>query len=563
MLIAGAIQLVVGANEVGVTSDEPAQALRTQGWLDEGWFLPPSSMVEGELSGLFPESPYIYGPAFSATAHALNGLLGNEARGSVSFSRDAWTVRHLLSALLAAATALAAYLTVWSTTGSRKFGLWAAAALLAVPIWTGMGFFNPKDIPAAAGYTMFTAGLVLAINGRVNAGTSVTRGIGIGALVGLGIFFGAGTRLALWLPLAASLMTYMALVLARHRFTAAEPDRVRFRSIALGLVAGVGAVVAIYPAVFERPVDFLTETLSGSADFPWTGVTLTAGRLVTEDPPWWYLPTWAFASMPVLIFVLGIFGAGVAVWSMLRRWSGGTGSFCRALFARRDLAVLLVIQQAVLVSLGSVVIGSNMYSGLRQHLYVVPAMAILAGFGGWRLWEYLERRDVNASWRRGALAGLLCAALVIPMAEQTLLFPYNYTYVNPIAGIGGVNGRWESDYWWASSREALKRVPAGEDVRCGSRLDADNTPGKGFGSTGCLFSNQFAPYVDEQGQEAEETPVKPDVDWTISRSRAGAEPPDFCRSQDNVTRWLRGESVLMSWLLLCDRSGPGRSVAGE
>ncbi|MCB0828661.1 MAG: hypothetical protein KDB62_07640 [Solirubrobacterales bacterium] len=558
MLIAGAIQLVVGAKEVGVTTDEPAQALRTQGWLDDGWFLPPLSMA-----GLFPKSPYIYGPAFSATAHALNGLLGNESRGSISFSKDAWTVRHLVAALLAVAAALAAYLTVWSTTGSRKFGLWAAAALLAVPIWTGMGFFNPKDIPAAAGYTMFTAGLVLALAGSADSRTSVTRGVGIGALVGLGVFFAAGTRLALWLPLTASLVTYAAIVVARRRFTAAKPDRVRFRSIALGLAAGVGAMVAIYPSVFEQPVDFLTKTLSGSADFPWTGATLTAGRLVSEDPPWWYLPTWAFASMPVLISVLGLFGAGVTVWSIFRRSTGGAGALARALSAPRDLALLLVIQQAVLVSFGSVVLGSNMYSGLRQHLYVVPAMAILAGIGGWRLWEYLNRRGLAASWHRGALAGLLCAALVIPMAEQTLLFPYNYTYINPIAGIGGINGRWETDYWWASGRNALQRVPAGEQVRCSSQLDADGAPGGAFGSLGCLFSLQFAPYVDEQGQEADQTPAKPDGNWTIGRSRAGAQPPAFCRSQDNVTRWLRGESVLMSWVLLCDRSGSGSSAAGE
>ena len=73
---------------------------------------------------------------------------------------------------------------------------------------------------------------------------------------------------------------------------------------------------------------------------------------------------------------------------------------------------------------------------------------------------------MSSRWPRRIAATLISAALLIPMFEQTLLFPYNYIYVNPIAGLGGVNGRWETDFWGASSREALSKLPPSAAPYC-------------------------------------------------------------------------------------------------
>ena len=548
-MLAGTAQLFHGAREVGITIDEPTHLSRTQGWLDEGWYVPEAFLVDGEPGTGKSATPYVYGPAFSATAHGINRLAGNESSGSVSASKDAWLVRHLLSALIALATTLAVALAVWAATGSVTFALWAAAALLAIPVWTGMGFFNPKDTPAAAGYTMFTAGLLLALARSACGRITLPRGVGMAVLVGLGFLLGAGTRLPLWLPLVASLAGYAVLLLLRNRFGGGV-DRAGPVAVAVGSLIGVAGVAAIYPAAVAEPFEFLTETISNSSDYPWTGLTLTAGSLLSENPPWWYLPTWAFASTPALIFLLAIGGAGTFVWSGFKPVTGGAHALLRSLGERRDLGILLVLQQALLLSVGSVVLGSNMYTGLRQHLYLVPALAILSGYAGYRLWSFLDQRASGQSWRRAAVGGLLCAALLVPMAEQVLLFPYNYTYINPVAGIGGVNDRWETDFWGASQREGLRRVPAGQDVRC-IYAPAVRTPG--FLPGECV-DFRAPPYLDERGEDAASIPEVPGKVWVVTSKRAGGIPPGFCQSEDNVTRWVRGEEVVMSYVGRCDRA---------
>ena len=544
MLGVGAVQAFAGAATVGITTDEPTQLSRTQGWIDDGWFLPVGLLEGGEPLDIPSANPYAYGSAFASIAHSANRLAGNESGDEVSTEKDAWTVRHLVTALIGVITAGLVGFAVWRLTRSARFALWAAAALLAIPIWLGMSFFNPKDIPAAAGYTMFTVGLVAALpmTGLLAAGAR-RRGVAVAALVAVGLFLGVGTRLALWAPFLASIVTFAVLAWFRTR----EGAQVRSHAgayVGVGLIVGVSAIAWSYPAAFSEPLDLLSRSVSSAAEFPYSGLTLTAGELLTEDPPWWYLPAWAFASLPVLLLLLAVAGAGSAVRSMVRSVGGGPARF-RSLTQRPDLAIVLVIQQATLLPIASVVYGPNMYSGLRQHLYMIPAVAILSGVGAHRIWQRAIR-DRASVWQRRAVAGVLSAALILPVVEQTLLFPYNYTYVNPIAGIGGVNGRWETDFWGASLREALSRLPADAAPLCslGRQLGSQSGDAE---IVECASAPYFAPYLDEQdGAEAQSG-----ESIVMITKRAGNLIPAGCRSYQDVTRWSRGEEVIMAYVVSC------------
>ena len=553
VILAGLAQLVAGALQSGVTNDEPIHVARTASWLDTGWYVPEAQMSNGRpdasLDGGTIGAPFVYGPAWAAGAHALNVAAGNEEIATVSQDADATAVRHLFTALIGAVAAFACGAAVWSLTASWRFGLWTVAALLVIPLWSGMSFFNPKDIPAAAGYTLFTVGLILALSWSQGPRFRVARPWAIGALIAGGIFIGAGTRLAFWLPLAASLVTYALMVLIQRRTDggAGVARRIDSLAIGLGVLAGTVSVVAIYPTIFADPFELLRESISSSSEFPWTGFTLTAGRLVSEHPPWWYLPVWGFASTPVLIglFALGGAGAAIAGWFRARREPAG---WLAAIGGRRDLGVVLALQQLLLLSGASLVLGSTMYTGLRQHLYILPAAAILAGFGVHRLWIWSKRPGTDNSIRRRVVAVLAGLALLVPLTEGLLLFPYNYVYVNPIAGIGGINGRWETDYWWSSAREARSRVPAGIDLLC--------LPPTGFGDT----TTPVAPEdcgEDRSDQFFSERPADRTgfSGQTIGKVRSGSVIPPNCEEAGSVTRWLRGEEVIMSYVLDC-KSAP-------
>lgn len=547
VIAASLIQLAIGPERVGVTFDEPVHLSRSQAWLEDGWYVPTYLIEDGKPDGSVASSPFVYGTTFSATTHALNRAIGIESAGEISNSEGAWTTRHLVTALLALAGALASAIAVLTITGSRMFALWTAAALLAIPLWTGMGFFNPKDTPTATGYTLFTTGLVVALARQGTTRTSILRCSAIAMLVAVGYFFGAGTRLALWLPLAGTLGIFGVLYWARIRLADWYRDYRLLASIAVGYLAGVAATVLSYPAAFGNPVEFMRETIRSSSSFEWTGHTLTAGRLLSQDPPWWYLPAWLIASIPTLILGLAVLGTVVAVRAALRRSGGDRGPF--SLWRRPELAVTLVLIQMMGLALVSILLSSTMYTGLRQHLYVVPALAILAGVGGHWLW--IRTETPRGRSRVGAVV-LLCLALAVPTLEAGILFPYNYTYISPIAGLGGVNGRWETDFFWASTREAAGRVPARAVPYCSAQPDAKQAYPDPAYFQEC--ANFHLPYMTAPSPAALARSRKRAV-WVLARKRSDGEMPDYCTNENDVTRWLRGERVVMSFLAKCKLPG--------
>jgi len=536
VLIAGVVQLATGPERTPSTKDEPTQVSRSSNWLEVGYFVP------DYLVGTKFDNPYVYGPAFAAVAHSFNALAGNEEWGRVTAATDAITGRHLVSAALALLAALACGLAVWFATGSRAFGLWTAAALLSIPIWTGMGFFNPKDTPAATGYTLFTVGLALALKpgGR---GLRPDSHDGLTALlVATGFFLAVGTRLALWPALLASLLVFATLLALRGRDAV---NRGRWPAVVVGLIVGLGALIALYPVVFRQPIELLSDSISGSSEYPWAGLTLTAGQLLSENPPWWYLPVWVFASTPVLIGALALCGT---VWSVVLGWRSHRntqGVQSVSSDPRLGLAAL-ALTQLLLVPIASIVTGSTMYTGMRQHLYIAPAIAMISGLGVSYL---LSQRSVvmhSAPWRGWLATGLVSLAVIAPMTEQMILFPYNYIYVNPVAGIGGVDDRWEGDYWWASAKEASDRVPEGETAFCG-----DTGPGQEFDPRGLsACSPVFRPYPAAREPDSAEL-VRPGERWTLLRRRSGGRLPPACEPAGNVTRWLRGETLVISYVARC------------
>ena len=531
MLGLGGAQLIAGAFAAGVTIDEPSNLDWTAAWLEDGSYAP---------DGL----TYVYGPAYAALAHGANVLVGNERLDEVSHSAAAYDVRHLSVAALALLTVAAVGAGVWRLSGSRRFALWAAAGLLAVPAWTGHAFFNAKDIPAACGYTLVTVALILALSeGHGRLSTSRSKLV-IAAMLAAGIFIGVGTRMPLWLPFAASLATYGALRLGQKQFGGIALDARTDLAVTAGVVAGFVAIAVLYPEAASQPFGLITESASDASNLGVGGRTLTAGQLLLSDHlPWWYLPVWIGASVPLLLGALAVLGAVLGIRSLATgRGSRDNGT----IWSRPELALLLVLQQAILLSLAAVITGAKMYDGMRHHLYVLPAIAILTGLGAERFWSWARARRPERRWRALA-AGLLGAALLVPMAEQMLLFPYNYAYVNPVAGIGGVNERWESDYWLASAPEALSRTPRNAPLLCQFLLPPDGT------ELHSCSGDQFEPFLPRRGNAVvEKWRGDTSAVWVVSVARSGYRPPAYCEEVDNVTRWLRGERVTMSYVLRCD-----------
>jgi len=540
----GVAQLCAGALQAGVTVDEPIHQDRTIAWLNGGWYVPGYWQEDGEPD---PETafstPYVYGPATALVGHAANVLVGNEPRNDVSASAEAYGVRHLTVAMIALLCVVAVGAAVRFLTGSRAVGLWAAAGLLAVPRFTGHAFFNLKDIPAATGYTLITVALMYALYEEPDRPPGLARRLAIAAAVAAGFVIAAGTRLSLLLPLLGVVVSYGILRVGQRRLGRIVREKGTDLAVAAGAVLGYLIIVALYPKVGLKPIALVGESIGNSADYFYSGHTLTAGSLLSEHAPFWYLPAWVGGTYPLLLGALVVLG-GVTGLRALARARG-------AVWSRRELGFFLVLQQALLLPIAAVVGGGILYDGLRQHLYILPALAILAGVGAGWLLSWAKSSETGNAARPVAVA-LLSLALLMPMAAQTLLFPYNYTYVNPVAAIGGVNDRWETDYWWSSVPEALSHVPRGVKLFCTAELETPlSDPDYEVDLDEC-GGDRFEVGMEERATDVSAgVPTDRSAVWVLGRKREASFPPPYCEEADSVKRWMWGEEVTMSFVLRC------------
>lgn len=557
VLLAG--QMLFGSGEIGLGVDDYVHALRFDQWLDSGWYVPEYLLSAGEPDpSRIEATPFVYGAAFNVLAHLLNAVLGIESIGEISTEADAYAVRHLTTALIGLATVLCVGGTVWTLTRDRLAAVWGAAALLAIPVWTGYAMFSNKDVPVAAAFTFVTFGLVLLLSwADRRPARFAAAATSAAALVAFGVFLGVGTRPAIWVPLLASLVTFALL-----SWRSLGSIRAAARAVAppaLAFILGLAGAVMLHPRTAGDPVEWLLKSVSESSEAGREGViTLTAGQALGEFPPIWYLPAWTFAAVPVLVFLIATAGAAVVVGNTLSRSRREASPQSRLSLTG---GALLVVLQLVLLPTAAIVTGSAMSTGLRQHLYVLPAIAILAGVGAASLLR--AREPAGASPRRVGwiAAAALCLALAVPAVEQTRLYPYNYVYVNPIAGLGGVEGRWETEYQFISAREAFGRVPAGVEPACASWLSRPGSVVEDSVIEPC--SALAAPYPDEVGDDAVTSAPRGEV-WVVARMRGRGRPPPACEERDNVTRMLRGERLVMAYVLSCDfapRSPESRVIA--
>lgn len=522
-----AVQSLLGATRIGVSNDEPGHQSRMNVWFDTGWYLPQRFMDGRQpLEDIDVGRLHAYGAAYSIFGHSTAVLLGAERWGTTERTAEAYVARGIAVALLGISAALAVGWASSVATGTRVVGIWAAAAVMALPLWTGYSMFAVKDVPSGAGWTFVTAALIVALH----PSEGWRRPIAVFLMSAAGGWFSVGVRTALWVPLTTVILVFAALIAARG----VARLRTNVVAAAAGVVGGLAGVAALHYRNLATPIEWVTSAVRISGDFHWTGATLSAGQLVTEKPPWWYLPAWIGGSLPLLIGALAIAG-GVSALLLLARRGGW-----RERLSRDAAPVLLWGMQGTMLPLVATVGDATMYAGLRQHLYVLPAFAALASYGAWRL--------VRRPWRW--VPALLILALLVPTFEQSQLFPYQFTYKNLLNG--PVDDRWESDMHFVSGREALTRVPATAQAWCyhqSIRLLSGKL--RQPGRNKCINNLTFAPFTHEQGINAAKEGEDGQI-WVVGRKYRGSPIPVGCVDADSVTRPLRSEEVTLSYVLLCD-----------
>lgn len=433
VVAAGVAMSVVGALRTGVSWDEPYHVMRLRNFFEHGWFsVDWSTDAGGSTAG--DNNTLVYGPVTMLLLHALGVLVGVEEWSTVATSPAAYDVRHLGVVLIGLAGTAAAAGITRILLRSWSWAVVTAAALFALPMWTGHVMFNIKDVPVATGYTLTTLALLAMVSP-----TRQHRSWRVTALV-LGATLMMGTRPAMWsaLLLGVAMVGCGWMLIRRSRL--AERELRPAWGEALAGTAGAWATLAvIYPNVFANPL-LLVRSVGQSASF-------------RENDGWGYLyiPFHLVSQFPLLLQGLAAVGLWVAIATAVRRQGRNPVD---------STQLALVVAQVLALPLLAFAKNSDLYNGLRQLLFASPAWAVLVTVGMAHLLGWAIPRA-----RTRLIGGLAVLALVAPMVDQATLFPYQYTYWNP--GLDATGAHVASDYWRTSVPELLPDIPTDGQVICG------------------------------------------------------------------------------------------------
>ena len=382
--------------------------------------------------------------------------------------------RHLLGGLTGVLGIIGAYRLATFLSGPVA-GFFAALLLALVPGFSGAMFFNPKDVPFAVGYIWTLYFFLKAIRSYPSARMidSLAFGFALGCTLAVKV---VGAMLVL--PVGAGLLLLVMPAgsntpLLRERITALTRYVLTFMLPAACLAFAI--MLVFWPWAQLSPFLNPIKALTVFSDYPhWQKEVLLFGeRYPWNKIPKLYVPGYLLVQLPelVLIALAGSLALGL---SALRKSEHRL---------ERSAPFIVLLIAAFVPPLLAAIKGSTLYSGYRHFLFIVPILCVFAGLFLARLWYCAARSRMT---RIALLAGL--ALLTIYYVVQfARLHPYQYAYFNVIVGgLPGANGRFETDYWGISYREAVrmlrKRVreetPAGETppltriAVCGSRPPA-------------------------------------------------------------------------------------------
>src|SRR6266849_10875089 len=197
----------------------------------------------------------------------------------------------------------------------------------------------------------------------------------------------------------------------------------------------------------------------------------------TDALPWSYIPGQWFARLPVGflgLLALALLFAFRRTFRVLRTslalvTNQGVFGLRRPVLLLAGSRRILLVWTAAFAPVGFLVIQhATLYDGVRHTLFVIPMLALLAGWAFARLLRSLSRARIAIAM----LAAVYVAAVVINLAR---LHPLEYVAMNAFAGgTSGACGRFELDYWGAAATEALRRL---EHRLENAETSAPNPPG--------------------------------------------------------------------------------------
>lgn len=427
LLIVMLVTIVTQVKSYGLTTDEGMQSnygqavfawYRTLG-KDQSFLHFPADSHEPEHGPLFvtivAAAEHILHQRWNVEAAliALSGVLGVIALGLCGFELGGW----------------------W-------FALLAALSLWLYPRFSGAIFNNPKDIPFTTATILVLWSTLLLIKqwGQDRKYLRNSLLVAFFIAVAVAIRVNAITWYATLALITAGwwLLNWRRVLREKQVAQAIGQQALSTGIIGMGSLLGI---LAMWPYILLNPLVNFYRALTVIAKYPWNGSVLFEGTMqLAVDLPRSYALTWLVIGSPPALLLCAIVGClFLGGWSLRKR----------VLDPQMFVVLLsLAIPLGIIVGMHSV-----LYNGLRQFLFLIPSMILLAVYGFLQMLAFLQRK------KRSVLVGLLALLAIgntLWLAMNMLaLHPYEYLYFSPlVGGVAGANGVYEMDYWNTCQRPA-------------------------------------------------------------------------------------------------------------
>lgn len=212
-------------------------------------------------------------------------------------------------------------------------------------------------------------------------------------------------------------------------------------AIAMYAVVAMIACYLTWPYLWMNPVLRFWDSFIEMSSYPWFGeVLFNGGTYSATDLPFSYLPVLLTIQLTEPVWLLSLAGWLVSVFDKEKK---------RGLI---ELSLLWFVIPLIVF----IILRVALYDNFRQILFILPPIFLMAGIA--------FERIKNVKWQ----AGLIVASLLPGLIGIISLHPYEYIYYNSfVGGVGNVQGRFETDYWLTSYREAaeyLNEIASDDDL---------------------------------------------------------------------------------------------------
>lgn len=347
----------------------------------------------------------------------------------ISSQEGNYEALHLVKAIVASLTLIFVYFSMKMVSKEKFAAIIAVILLIFSPRWLGDIFDNELDISAALLYSMEMF-LAIRLLKRESA-KGVLRWIIIFSIASAMSF--SQRVILIFIPILT--LTLFVWVYIKHHLS-------WYKIVRLLLIFAILFPIPqlmVDPLVSNNGLGGIASKIAVSLH-PQQGTTLFDGKIFSINHlPWYHLPKYIIITTPIITLLLLALGTFLLLFKIIKN----SDISLKATY-------ILILGSFFLPIFSVMVLNPKNYDAWRHFLFLIIPLTMIAAIG---LSFLLEKISLKLKW---ILTALFILNLIVISRELIILHPYEYVYYNSlVGGLSGAYGKYETDYWAKSNKEAI------------------------------------------------------------------------------------------------------------